>query len=176
MGVIGVEDQNDFFAFGRSVNLSRDGRVDAGTFDHLDAPGHRMAFDRLAVVRANVEVDAQYFTVALQLQQRGVVDDRTTVGDAALDDQVRFDLPDDLLHRHHVLWQLDDRTAHPREVVAVLVPGRFVEEISGQASEFLVVALLGNLFPALGFEGLVDAVVGHFNNLKGHWNEALSTA
>ncbi|MNN82493.1 hypothetical protein D3C81_1994310 [compost metagenome] len=119
-------------------------------------------------MRANVEDDAQHFAVALQLQQRGVVDNRTAVSDAALDDQIRFDLPDDLLHRHHVLWQLDDRTAHPREVVAVFVLGRFVEEIAGQAGQFLVVTLLGNLFPALGFEGLVDAVVGHFNNLKGH--------
>jgi len=98
------------------------------------------------------------------------------VGNAALDDQIRFDLPDDLLHRHHVLRQLDDRTAHPREVIAVFVLGRFVEEVTGQAGEFLVITLLGDLFPAFGFEGFVDAVVGHFKILIGHWNEALSTA
>ena len=135
-----------------------------------------MTFDGLAIVRTDVEVDAQDFAVALQLQQRGVVDDRTTMGDTTLDDQIRLDLPNDLLHCHHVLRQLDDRAAHPREVVAVLVTSRFVEEITGQASEFLVVTLLGDLLTAFGFEGLVDAVVGHVQSLNGHWNEALSTA
>jgi hypothetical protein len=56
------------------------------------------------------------------------------------------------------------------------VLGRLVEEVLGQAGEFLVIALSGDLFCALGFEGFIDGVVSHFSNLNSHWNEALSTA
>jgi hypothetical protein len=54
--------------------------------------------------------------------------------------------------------------------------GRFVEEIPGQTGQFLVVALTRDFCLALGFEGFIDGVVGHFSNLNSHWNEALSTA
>jgi hypothetical protein len=51
-----------------------------------------------------------------------------------------------------------------------------VEEILGQAGEFLVVALGRDFCLAFGFEGGIDGVVGHFSSLNSHWNEALSTA
>ena len=71
---------------------------------------------------ANVDVDAEHSAaVAEQLQHRRVKDQRTAVGDARLDDEIRLSCPNDLLHCHEVLRKLNDRPAEPREVVRVLV-------------------------------------------------------
>ncbi|MNN57290.1 hypothetical protein D3C81_1722720 [compost metagenome] len=119
-----------------------------------------MALDCLAIVRTDVTVDTQRFAMALQFEQRGVVDNRATVGDPTLDDQVRLDLPDELLHRHHVLRQLNDRAAHPGKVVAVFVFGRLIEKVTSQALEFLVLTLRDDFGLTLRFEDL-NCCLGH---------------
>ena len=45
----------------------------------------------------------------------------TTVGDAGFDDGPRLDAEHQLLHRHHVLRQLNDGATHPAEVVRVAI-------------------------------------------------------
>jgi hypothetical protein len=79
---------------------------------------HRVLLDRGPVVRADVDVDAHDLPrPADQLQHRGREHDRAAVCDPGLDDQVRLDVPDDLLQGDQVLRELDDRPAHPAEVV-----------------------------------------------------------
>ncbi|MOA13576.1 hypothetical protein D3C78_1336360 [compost metagenome] len=123
MGVIGVQDHQDFLAFDTLANLLDDCRIDTRTLDHPDPLAHRVRFDRLTVVLADIDVDAQHFAMADQFQHRGVKHQRAAVGNTGLDNDVRPQRPDDLLHGDHVLGKLNDRAAHPAEVVGVLMFG-----------------------------------------------------
>src|SRR5260370_38612284 len=60
------------------------------------------------------------------------------MGDPSFDDQVRVDLPDDLLRRHDVLWQLDDGPAEPGEVIGVLKATAPLEPGARQPSELRI--------------------------------------
>ncbi|MNM75251.1 hypothetical protein D3C81_870320 [compost metagenome] len=75
MRVVGVEHQDDLLAFGDRPDLLGDVCIDTRAFDHAHAFAHRVRLDGLAVVRADVDVDAKHFAMALQLQQGGVVED-----------------------------------------------------------------------------------------------------
>src|SRR6185437_1735123 len=95
--------------------------INRRAFDHVQAFTHGVPFDGLTVPSANIDIDAYNFAMPKEFKQRRVVDDRTAMGNARLDDEIGANVPDDLLHRHHVLWKLDDRAPHPGEVVGVFV-------------------------------------------------------
>ncbi|MNG26730.1 hypothetical protein D3C84_1117550 [compost metagenome] len=65
VGVVGIEHQDDFLAFGRCMDLLGDSRIDARTLDHRDAFAHRVALDGFAVMRADIQVDTKHFAMAL---------------------------------------------------------------------------------------------------------------
>src|ERR1700693_1453457 len=60
------------------------------------------------------------------------------MGNSGLDHEVRFDVPDDLLRRHDVLWQLDDGPAEPGEVIGVLKATAPLKPGTGQPRELRV--------------------------------------
>ena len=66
------------------------------------------------------------------------------MGDAGLDHQVRPDLPDQLLHRNHILWILDNGTAQRGEVVGILGSDRCNREIPCSLSQIPVVSIRGD--------------------------------
>ena len=84
---------------------------------------------RHAVVGADIDIDAEHLAVSHQLAQRGVVDQRAAMRDAGFDDQVRSHVPQDFLHGDHVLRVLDDRPAHPSEIIGVLGVDRITHEV-----------------------------------------------
>ena len=73
-----------------------------------------MALDRQPVVLPDLDVDADDPAPPEQLEDRRVQDERPAVGDAALDDDLGPDPPDQLLDDDDVLGQLDDRDARAR--------------------------------------------------------------
>ncbi|MCY1233289.1 hypothetical protein D9M72_458270 [compost metagenome] len=83
-----------------------------------------MLFDRIPIVRADVDIDADDLALADQLQHRGHEDHRTAAGDARFDDDVRLGVPDHFLGRHDIGRHLDDRHAHERPEIGIVV---FVE-------------------------------------------------
>ena len=74
------------------------------------------------------------------------------MGNPGLDDEIGLDLPDQFLHGHNVLWELDDRPAHPGEMVGVLVRCRSADPIQA--------------FPLEGFGGTHGLNVGSTFLLK----------
>ncbi len=79
-----------------------------------------MRLDGAAIVRADLDVDADHAAAAHGLEEAGVEDERSAVGDARLDDDVGLHPVDHLLDAQHVLGKLDDGAAHPAERVDVL--------------------------------------------------------
>src|SRR5215467_2439441 len=90
------------------------------SLDQRDAVGKRVRLDGREIVAADVDVHADDTTMPHRLEQAGVEDQRTAVGDARLHDHVWPQAPDDLLDADHVFGKLDDRAAHPGEAVDIL--------------------------------------------------------
>src|SRR6266536_3314813 len=96
-----------------------------------------MLFDCRPVVRPDVDVDSDHAPPAKQLAEGGVIDERTSVRDAALDDHVRLDTINHLLNTDDVLRQLNDRAAEPAEGIDVfLVPADLEPELGKQLETF----------------------------------------
>ncbi len=110
----------------------------------MNALGQRMGLDGLAVVLADFDIHADHVAGAQQLQHGCRQHQRTAVGDARLDDEVRLHGPDQFLHGHGVHRQLDERPASPREVVHVLAFQRHLAPGDGQLAELLVFGEAGN--------------------------------
>ena len=70
---------------------------------------------------------------------------RAAVGNAGLDDQVWFDLPDEFLHRHHVLRILDDGAALPLKMVGIIEGIRLIKPMSSRIGELPITSLSSDL-------------------------------
>src|SRR5262249_16724004 len=101
--------------------LGHRGRSDRAALDQPDQREQLVGLDRRAVLRTNLDIDADHAAAIHQLAQAGIEYQRAAVCDSGLDDLVRPQRVDDLLNSEHVLGQLDDRTAQPGERVDVLV-------------------------------------------------------
>ena len=88
--------------------------------DQRDVLEELVRLDRLTVVRADLDVDADHVTVSHRLAEGRVEDERAAVRDPRLDDDVRLDAIDGLLDADHVLGELDHRASEPAEAVDVL--------------------------------------------------------
>lgn len=53
------------------MDPAHDGGIGGAAFDELDEGGERMRFDCLAIVRANLDVDADHPTAAQDFAQAG---------------------------------------------------------------------------------------------------------
>ena len=137
MSMVAIEAHEDFRVFfGNFVDLPYDFGRDAGALDHLNARCERMGFNRLSVVRSNINIKTEGFsfrntwvkgllffdrlTEVEQCKHRGTEDQRTSMGNAGFNNQIRFYLPNNFLHGSHVLRILNDRSAKPFEIVGIL--------------------------------------------------------
>ena len=107
------------------------------------------------VVRADVDVDTQNFAGRLRwvndsarlngiahVQQRkhGCTENqRPTMRNTRLDDQIRLDAPDEFLHRNDILRVLNDRAILPVVVVRILRLCRGLQKCHSQVVQRLVV-------------------------------------
>ena len=67
-----------------------------------------MRLDRRAIVRPDLDVDADRAAMAHRREQAGVEHQRTAMRHAGLDDHIGAQPPDDLLNADHVFGELDD--------------------------------------------------------------------
>src|SRR6185503_5513705 len=120
-----------------------------------------MPLDGLPVVRPDVDVDADHLSFAEELEHRRHEDDRAAARDTCFDDHVRPRRPDDLLRRHDVGGELDDRHAHPGPEIAVVVLVEGAERLAHLA-EYRAVATETRSLPALVvLKGLAVVFGGH---------------
>ena len=71
-----------------------------------------------AIVRSNIHVDSHDLAgAANQFEDRRRQKKRSPVRNSGFNDQIRLDLPENLLHRDDVLRVLDDRPAKPGKVI-----------------------------------------------------------
>src|SRR6266550_1138827 len=80
-----------------------------------------MALDRLAIMRADVDVDPDHRSLPDQFKQRGHEQNGAAARNAGLDDDIGLGRPNDLLRRHHIRRKLDDRNTHPAPEVEVVI-------------------------------------------------------
>src|SRR5204863_1653433 len=98
VSVVRVEHDHDALDLsGRGAGPGDDVIVQRRAFDHADPLRERVRLDRLAVVRADVDVDAEYLTLAHQLEDGCVEHERPAAGDSRLDHELRPRLPDHFL-------------------------------------------------------------------------------
>src|SRR6185312_3319941 len=151
-----------------------DGRVDRRALHEIDHRRQRVAFQRGAVVRADVDVDAdhlardrrmpaQEFAVAERGEDAGGEHERAAAGDTGLDHGLRLVPPDHLLQRADVLRVLDDRQIEPLEHVLV------VEFAAGIVPGGDRLAAIRVIPVALGHLGALDREVHvSLSNYAGH--------
>ena len=121
LGVVAVEQHEHRVAVLHLSAHLRHGLRGGGTaLDEADAGEHLVRFDGGAVVRPDLDVDADHPALLHGFAEGGVEDQRAAMGDAGLDDDVRLHPVDDFLDTHHVFGKLDDWPAHPGEAVDVL--------------------------------------------------------
>ena len=78
-----------------------------------------MGFDRLTIMRPNLDIDPDDAPSPHQLTETRRINQRTTMSDPGFDDDIRFQSVNDLLQSDHVIRQLDNRPPQPRKAVDV---------------------------------------------------------
>src|SRR5690242_152143 len=100
MSVVAVEHDHGALASGPLRDVVGNGGIDGGPLDHIDARGHWVRLDRFAVVRTDVDVDAEHAAAtAHQFEHGGEEHQGTSVRDSGFDNELRPRTPDDLLER-----------------------------------------------------------------------------
>ena len=141
------------------LDLAQGRFAGGGALDQDEAARHRVLFDRVPVVRSQVDVDADHRSLPDQLQQRGEEDERSAARDPRFDDDVRAAGPDHLLRRHHIGGKLDDGNAEPGPEVGVTVAVRLHQGVHGSPERLGILAEREGVAAALLEEEI--AIVGH---------------
>src|SRR3954465_12854969 len=113
-----------------------------------------MRSNRGTIVRADLDVDPEHASTGdariercaaidsiaeiEQREHRRTQDERTTVRDTGLDDEIRPHPPDQLLSSDDILWVLNNRTAHPAEVVGIFRHRRRAHDPRGRLTKLRV--------------------------------------
>ena len=119
-----------------------------------------MGFDRLSVVRADIDVESEDFSFRNtwikgllffdclaeidQCEHRGTEDQRASMRNAGFYNQIRFHLPNNFLHGSHILRVLDDWSAKPFEIVGILRQEGFGHEALACFFKEFVFAIVGD--------------------------------
>src|SRR4051812_46440801 len=107
------------FIFRDLFYLVDNGGINRRALDQSDPFKHWMLFDLCPVMFTDINIHSYYLTFANQFQHRSIKYDRAPMSDAGFNDQVRLYFPDDFLHGQYILWVLNDRSAHPGEIIGV---------------------------------------------------------
>ena len=102
--MVRIEDDHDALTrLDQSAHAVDRFRRDAVAFDEGDALHHGMRFDACAVVRTDLEIDADHPALTERLEQARIVDQRAPMGDAGFDDHVGLGRKNGFLDADHVV-------------------------------------------------------------------------
>src|SRR5262245_26191963 len=125
LGMTRIEDDHHLLAWADKLACASHhfsvGRI---SLNERNIRSELVAFDSLALLRADFDVDSDHATLAGHgLEQRSTEDQRAAVRYSCLDDDIGTQCEDHLLQPHQILRMLDDRAAEPCESVGIfLVP------------------------------------------------------
>src|SRR3989344_164358 len=93
-----------------------------------------MCLESRAIMRADFDINSNNASPSDCLEEGGIKDEAATVRDSRFDDYIRLELIDNRLQSYHVVGDLNNRTAKPRESVEIfLVPSNFEPHLRQEA-------------------------------------------
>jgi hypothetical protein len=120
-----------------------------------------VAFDRVAVLRTDVDIHSDHRPLADQLQQRRHEQHGAATRHSGLDDDIGLGVPNHLLRCHHVGRQLDDRNAHPTPEIGVVVLVRRLDRLDRGFEHLRIAAQSDGLRAFLLLERRAIVGIGH---------------
>ena len=115
-------------------------RINRPTFNKCNPIWNRIAFNAVAIVWSDVNINSNDASFANQFQHRRHHENRTTPRNSDFDNDVRLCVPNYFLRGHDIRRHLDDRNTHPRPQVGVIVAIKLCDQVSWLVEDGAVAA------------------------------------